>query len=201
MENHGRILGRTLARGNMYPDMSKSHKTDKRARPDLEQFVLALVERGLVTPYDLQASAGLSPGATIPVLTRLEESGFVRKGKPGPRGRTEYEVTNQGRTLLKNGWKTMIQAEPPTDIDGVLRVATLAFLSGAAKREVGDYLARASEMKRSEAKRKKLDSARLPDHDLELYGWMRSVCGSTKFAAESNSLKTLATKFKRLKFQ
>lgn len=181
--------------------MSKSYKTDKRARADLEQFVLALVERGLVTPYDLQASAGLSPGATIPVLTRLEVSGFVRKGKPGSRGRTEYEATNQGRTLLKNGWKTMIQAEPPSEIEGVLRVATLAFLSGAAKREVGNYLARASEMKRAEAIRKKLDSARLPDDELELYGWMRSIYGSAKFAAESNSLKSLATKVKRLKFK
>ena len=43
---------------------------DKRRRNDLDLFLLALIEGGISTPYDLQKSAGLSPGATIPVLQR-----------------------------------------------------------------------------------------------------------------------------------
>ena len=39
----------------------------------LELFVLAMVRRGLATPYELKTKAGLSLGSTVPVLARLEE--------------------------------------------------------------------------------------------------------------------------------
>jgi hypothetical protein len=55
---------------------------DKRRRTDLDLFVLALIDSGISTPYELQKDAGLSPGATIPALQRLLEAGFVRQGKP-----------------------------------------------------------------------------------------------------------------------
>src|SRR5438309_1636371 len=62
--------------------MSKTSKTaDKRGRADLELFLLALLSRGIATPYDLQAAAGLSPGASIPALGRLEAAGYVVKGE------------------------------------------------------------------------------------------------------------------------
>lgn len=56
--------------------------SDKRRRADLDLFVLALIEGGLVTPYELQKAAGLSPGATISSLRRLVEGGLALHGKP-----------------------------------------------------------------------------------------------------------------------
>jgi hypothetical protein len=38
---------------------------DKRRRTDLYLFGLALIDRGVSTPYELQKAAGLSQGATI----------------------------------------------------------------------------------------------------------------------------------------
>ncbi len=65
--------------------MSKSGKIarrDKRARMDLELFVLALIDRGLNTPYDLLAGAGLSPSATIPVLGASSASASSVRERP-----------------------------------------------------------------------------------------------------------------------
>ena len=54
-----------------------SKASDKRRRTDLEVFVLALIEAGISTCYEMQKSAQLSIGATNPVLERLLKSGFV----------------------------------------------------------------------------------------------------------------------------
>ena len=74
-----------------------SDTPDKRRRTDLDLFVLALIDGGVSTPYELQKSAGLSQGATIPTLKRLLEARLVRQGKPGVRGRTDYKVTSAGK--------------------------------------------------------------------------------------------------------
>ena len=66
---------------------------DKRRRTDLELFVLALIDSGISTPYQFQKAAGLSPGATIPVLQRLLNAEFVREGEPGARRRTNYSIS------------------------------------------------------------------------------------------------------------
>jgi hypothetical protein len=44
---------------------------------DLDLFILALVQAGLATTYDLKSKAGLSVGSTAPVLARLEEAGLI----------------------------------------------------------------------------------------------------------------------------
>ena len=64
-------------------------RDDKRRRIDLDLFVLALIDGGVSTPYELQKAAGLSQGATIPALQRLLAARFVRQGKPGARGRID----------------------------------------------------------------------------------------------------------------
>src|SRR5690348_6960280 len=107
--------------------MSKTTKPrDKRSRMDLELLVLALASRGLATPYDLKTSASISPGASIPVLNRLETGGYVRKGVGGPRNRQEYVITAKGNALLENSWRKLFQAPPGTDIEAILRTAALA---------------------------------------------------------------------------
>jgi DNA-binding PadR family transcriptional regulator len=117
-----------------------SQNRDKRRRTDLDLFVLALIESGISTPYDLQRGANLSPGATIPALQRLLESGSVRQGKPGPRGRTEHRITPAGKKLLKTGWRTLLEDGPSGDLDADLRVALLALSVGKERRLAANFL-------------------------------------------------------------
>jgi DNA-binding PadR family transcriptional regulator len=113
---------------------------DKRRRSDLELFVLALIEDGVSTPYELQQAARLSPGATIPVLRRLLETGLVQTGKAGTRGRAAYRLTAAGRQRLKVGWKELIANGPSSDFDADLRVALLALFVGGRRRLAADFL-------------------------------------------------------------
>lgn len=117
-----------------------SQTRDRRRRIDLDLFVLALIESGILTPYDFQRAANLSPGATIPALQRLLESGFVRQGKPGSRGRTEHRITAAGKRLLKTGWRRLIQDGPSSDLDADLRIALLALWVGGKRQLATDFL-------------------------------------------------------------
>ena len=42
-----------------------SETRDKRRRTDLDLFVLALIDGGVSTPYELQKAAGLSPAFAV----------------------------------------------------------------------------------------------------------------------------------------
>jgi DNA-binding PadR family transcriptional regulator len=117
-----------------------SRTRDKRRRIDLDLFVLALIDSGISTPYELQKAAGLSPGATIPALQRLFAAGFVRQGKPGSRGRTDHSITSAGRKFLKNGWRILIEDGPSGDLDADLRVALLALWAGGKRQLATDFL-------------------------------------------------------------
>jgi DNA-binding PadR family transcriptional regulator len=117
-----------------------SKTPDKRRRRDLDLFILALIDSGVSTPYELQQAAGLSPGATIPVLHRLLECGLVLAGKPGTRGRIGHKLTPAGRARLKHGWKELIADGPSCDLDADLRVALLALFVGADRRVAIDFL-------------------------------------------------------------
>jgi DNA-binding PadR family transcriptional regulator len=105
-------------------------KKDKRRRSDLRAFVIALLLEGISTPYELQSLAGLSPGATIPILQSLIEDGHVRAGKPGTRGRVAYVVTSKGKKWLKAIWPTLLQDGPSGDLDSDLRVFLIAVRVG-----------------------------------------------------------------------
>ncbi len=118
--------------------MSKT--PDKRRRGDLELFVLALIDDGVSTPYELQQAAGLSPGATIPVLRRLLETGLVQTGKAGSRGRMAYRLSASGRQRLKVDWKELVTNGPSSDFDADLRVALLALFVGGSRRLAVDFL-------------------------------------------------------------
>ena len=117
-----------------------SETRDKRRRTDLDLFILALIDGGVSTPYELQKAAGLSQGATIPALQRLLETPLVRQGKPGARGRTDYKVTAAGRKALKAGWLPLVEAGPSGDIDSDLRVALLAIWGSGDRRLAAEFL-------------------------------------------------------------
>jgi DNA-binding PadR family transcriptional regulator len=169
---------------------------DKRSRADLELFTLALVERSVNSAY-LLLSAGLSQGGAIPVLRRLESSGFVRRGKPGPRGRTEFVITAAGRRHLQAGWQPLLEATIPRDIESVLRTANLAVLSGASRKVVSAYLKSAANTKAVELNRREVEideaKAALSDNsDVNLYRWMIAMHSTTRLGAEAKFLRKLA---------
>ena len=117
-----------------------SETRDKRRRNDLDLFVLALIESGLFTPYELKTAAGLSPGATIPALRRLLQEDLVVQGKSGARGRTDHTITAAGRKRLKRGWQELIDEGPSGDLDADLRVALLAVWVGGNRRAAAEFL-------------------------------------------------------------
>ncbi len=170
---------------------------DKRSRLDLELFVLALIQRGVNTPYRL-LSAGLSQGGVIPVLGRLENSGYVRRGKPGPRGRTEFEIAAAGRRHLQAAWQTLLEAPVSGDIETVLRAASLAILSGADRKIVTAYLERAAKAKVADSKSRKAECeeskpSQLAEPDPGIYNWMLATNAAARLAAEAKVLRQLAT--------
>ena len=169
---------------------------DKRSREDLELFTLALVDRGVNSAY-LLLSAGISQGAALPVLGRLESSGYVRHGKPGPRGRTEFELTAAGRRHLQTGWQPLLEAPIPGDIESILRTADLAVLSGASRKTVSSYLKRAADARAIDSKNRKIEAgeakAALSDNpDDGLYRWMLAMNSTVRLTAEAKFLRQLA---------
>jgi DNA-binding PadR family transcriptional regulator len=124
-----------------------SETRDHRRRTDLDLFVLALIDGGVSTPYELQKAAGLSQGATIPALQRLLEARLVRQGKPGARGRTDYKVSAAGKKLLRDGWLPLIEAGPSGDLDSDLRVALLAIWGSGDRRLAADFLRQSGDKK------------------------------------------------------
>jgi hypothetical protein len=118
---------------------------DKRRRNDLDLFVLALIDSGISTPYTFQKEAGLSQGATIPALQRLFEAGFIRRGKPGPRDKTDCRITIAGKKHLTNGWHSLLEGEPSGDLDADLRVALLVLWVGGGRQLAVKFLRRSAE--------------------------------------------------------
>ncbi len=170
-----------------------SETRDKRRRTDLDQFVLALIDSGVSTPYELQRAAGLSQGATIPALRRLLAARLVRPGKPGPRGRTDYQVTATGKRLLKDGWLAMIMDGPSGDVDSDLRVALLALWVGGDRRLSADFLRQSADKKMELAGG--AEPTGNPGNLPPLPRWYRELRSSTARAlltAESVAIRAMA---------
>jgi DNA-binding PadR family transcriptional regulator len=170
-----------------------SETRDKRRKTDLDLFVLALIDGGVSTPYELQKAAGLSQGATNPALQRLLDAGFLRQGKPGRRGRTDYRVTATGKRLLKNGWLPLIEAGPSGDADADLRVALLALAASGDRRKTADFLRRSAD--------RKIESITVPEAIDGLsalpplarwYSELRSSAARTLLAAECSAIRAMA---------
>jgi DNA-binding PadR family transcriptional regulator len=176
-------------------DKTTSPPRDKRSKRDLELFVLALLECNVNTPYELLAAAGLSPGATLPALRRLEESGYVQKGKPGSRGRVEYHATPDGQQHVKNTWRSLLDDPAGSDMDSILRTATLAQVRGAPSRVITKYLKRAADLRAAESDRHSSRDTRTKRSVVEainVYSWMQRLYLITRLSTESRVLKKVA---------
>ncbi len=97
---------------------------------DLDLLVLALVQSGLATTYDLKSIAGLSVGSTAPILARLEQAGLVEAPEPGIRSSRRFTITKAGKKYLSVGWEELLDRQP-TDVDEILRITYLAWALGS----------------------------------------------------------------------
>jgi DNA-binding PadR family transcriptional regulator len=166
---------------------------DKRRRTDLDLFVLALIDGGVSTPYELQKAAGLSQGATIPALQRLLEARLVRQGRPGVRRRTNYKVTAAGRKMLKAGWLPLIDAGPSGDIDSDLRVALLAILGSGDRRLADDFLHQSADKKTESIAAAELTGNQGAVAPLaRWYTDLRSETAKAVLSAESEAIRAMA---------
>jgi DNA-binding PadR family transcriptional regulator len=175
-----------------------SQTRDKRRRTDLDLFILALIDGGVSTPYELQKAAGLSQGATIPALQRLLEARLVRQGKPGARGRIDYKVTAAGSKALKAGWLPLVEAGPSGDIDSDLRVALLALWGGGDRGIAAEFL------RESAYKKMALQATAEPSSDkgkvAPLARWYcetRSTATKALLTAECSVLRAMADSLPR----
>jgi hypothetical protein len=170
---------------------------DKRSRPDLDLFVLAMVVRGVNTPYKLLTEAGLSQGASLQVLARLEAAGHVRRGEPGLRGRSEAKISAAGQRYLNSGWQSLLDAPIPPEIESVLRTTCIALFSGAKKKTVAAYLKRSASEKAVELKRRKAETAEAKvaisgSSGPRLYKKLIALNAATRLASEARLLRQLA---------
>jgi DNA-binding PadR family transcriptional regulator len=173
-----------------------SETRDKRRRTDLDLFILALIDGGVSTPYELQKAAGLSQGATIPALQRLLEARFVRQGKPGARGRTDYKATAAGKKLVRDGWLLLIEAGPSGDLDSDLRVALLAIWAGGDRRLAADFLRQCGNLKMESVAATELTS----DVVAPLARWytdLRSSTAKALLAAEGEAIRAMVDSLPR----
>lgn len=170
--------------------------SDSRSRNDLAFFVLALIEGGIDTPYSLKAKAGLSQGATIPVLRRLEQEGAIRALGFGPRGKKKYRISAQGKDQWRQGFRKLWSAPPPPDSDAVLRIVALAVITGVQRGQIRTFLHSAADSALLKA-RHLGDSARQPGHNssvsdaLAIHMWMRSIYSQKKLLAEARTYRAV----------
>ncbi len=168
---------------------------------NLELFTLVLVGRGLVNPYELHQRAGLSVGAVIPALKRLEAGQYLRRSAAGARRRQEFALTAKGQRALSE-WRQLLEAPVPGDLDGILRVACLALL-GSDRRAAAGFLRQAAERKQHAARGSELQGRELQKTaergPLEFYAWMRAAGEEARAKAEASVLLDLARRLEKLR--
>jgi hypothetical protein len=97
---------------------------------DIDLCILALVQQGLATPFDLKVKAGLSLGTTIPTLNRLcDDEGLLKATQKDTHRSRRYSPSNKGNAALRAQWPDLMRSVP-TDIDSILRIAYVAWLFG-----------------------------------------------------------------------
>ena len=161
----------------------------------LELFVLAMVQQGLATPYELKTKAGLSLGSTVPVLARLEEDSLVEASEAGARRSRKFTITREGKKALAQGWEEQLAREH-TDLDSILRVAFLAWVHGDIK-ACQEFMQRSADGLRGWAGSLRAEADRLaaklgesPDGDT--FVWLRAYCEAARGKTDAAALDSLS---------
>jgi DNA-binding PadR family transcriptional regulator len=168
-----------------------------RERTNLEIFVLAAVEGGLDTAYDLNRFADLSVGATLPLMERLERSGLLRS-KGGPRGSKQYSLTVAGRSQLQRSWRKLL-GEIPREFEAILRIGYVAAVMDTTLGPTRRFLnAAADERQRMAERRQRQANAILKEPGQGPFGrghrWVRAHSDSARLDTEAAVLTKLAAR-------
>jgi DNA-binding PadR family transcriptional regulator len=121
----------------------------------LDVYLLSLIDRGLETPYDLLKQGGVSLGSSVPALRRLETADLVKKNAPtgfGKRPRHGFKLSTAGRKLARGAWISLLNGQPPSDFDSILRLVDVARHYEAKNADVVAFLGAASSERRSSAR-------------------------------------------------
>jgi DNA-binding PadR family transcriptional regulator len=168
----------------------------------LELLLLSLVDRGWKTLYRLKDAAGISVGAALPALNRLQDRGLLKRAEVAARNKQEFDVTSAGMKAMTREMKRLLQEcreTPPNDAESALRLAALAFFS---KRRVvaASLLKSTGEARRRLARLRSEEAGNLVATDLAaLYRRLGEVCEAARSEAEAEAMITLAGQLKRIK--
>jgi DNA-binding PadR family transcriptional regulator len=168
----------------------------------LELLLLSLVDRGWKTLYRLKDAAGISVGAALPALNRLQDRGLLKRAEVAARNKQEFDVTSAGMKAMTREMKRLLQEcreTPPNDVESVLRLAALAFFSKRRGTAVS-LLNNAGEARRRLAKLRSEEIGNVVATDLAiLYRRMGEACEAARSEAEAEAMITLAAQLKRIK--
>jgi DNA-binding PadR family transcriptional regulator len=169
--------------------------TDRFTRTNSELFVLAAVRAGLDSAYDLNKSADLSVGATLPLLSRLEKAGLLRS-KAAARRSKQYSVTAEGRSVLHRSWQKLLEPVP-REFEAILRIAYVCAFMDRTLKVMRHFLrAAAVERKLLGAERKREAESILRESVHDAFGrghrWLRAHSDAVRLETEAGVLSRLS---------
>ena len=169
-------------------------------KSNLELFVLAMVQRGLATPYDLRMKAGLSLGSTVPVLARLMSEDLIKASELGSRRSRRFSITVKGTKALNQGWEEHLGTRP-TDLDSILRIAYLAWLNSGNTMSA-EFLEQSATGLRGWAGSLRAEAGRLAgttgdEPDGDTFKWLRTYCEAARADADAAALGELSEQIQK----
>jgi DNA-binding PadR family transcriptional regulator len=174
----------------------------KASLTSLELLLLALVEQGCNTPYRLKEDAGISVGAALPALKRLESRRLVERAEQSARNKQEFELTSFGKKAMASETKRLLaelRAGQSNEAESVLRLAALA-LSNKQGSVAVSLLKNAGLARRQLTKLKSEERGAIDTTDLaSIYRTMTEACASARSKAEADALIILADHFSQRK--
>lgn len=109
----------------------------------LDLYILSLLDRGFRSPYDLLSMGGLSLGSAVPALRRLQASGLVRRKasvSSSKRPLHLFQLSASGKKLARQGWIPLMENQPPSDLEAVLRLVDVAQHNRAKPAQIAAFL-------------------------------------------------------------
>lgn len=157
----------------------------------MEIFLMAAVfQGGLNTLYALHRAVGLQPGSVSQVIKRLEIQHFLVRSAGGKRRRRTISLTEAGEDVLKREWRNCL--DPNREMESILRSATVALLMEDPGACLGFLLRCAAERERRQLLQEVSSGLFSPKSSaIELYGAMRAVYESRRWATEAQVLRQL----------
>jgi DNA-binding PadR family transcriptional regulator len=162
---------------------------------DVEFLILALVQNGLHSAYDLKKRAGISVGTSVPVLARLHGAGLLDRSEIDQRNARRYLTTTAGAQTLTTAWRTCLNSRP-ADVESIIRIGYLAWTLGNDQ-EASAFLQQAAKTLHARATTMKAEASELfngVQHELHgnAYRWLRTCCDAARLHASAEAVTQLA---------